>query len=108
MITVGMNYEVIKGKESVFEEKFARVLEVMAGADGHGVTRLYQDVFKGGSYLIVSEWHARDAFETFIHSEIFHKVTQWGKDHILTARPEHKVYGGDENLSASGAACPAN
>ena len=35
MITVGMNYHVIEGKQSDFEEKFAAVISALNAADGH-------------------------------------------------------------------------
>jgi len=93
MITVGMNYEIIKGKEQAFVDKFTRVIEVMSKTEGHKMTNLYQDVYKNSFYLIVSEWDSRPAFDNFTHSDAFHKVTQWGKDHILAGRPKHEVYG---------------
>jgi heme-degrading monooxygenase HmoA len=35
MITVGMNYHVIEGKQQDFEEKFAAVVAALQAADGH-------------------------------------------------------------------------
>ena len=68
MITVGMNYEVIEGKEQEFESVFAKVLEVMKGMEGHGESHLYKDVADLNSYLIVSEWTSEKAFDDFIAS----------------------------------------
>ena len=36
MITVGMNYHVIEGKQTDFEEKFAAVIEALCAADVYG------------------------------------------------------------------------
>ena len=92
MITVGMNYEVREGKDQPFEKKFALVLEAMEGSEGHVRTQLYKDVFKDRSYLVVSEWSQQPAFDAFVKSEAFEKVTDWGQANILAARPAHKVY----------------
>ena len=35
MITVGMNYHVIEGKQGDFEEKFAGVVDALKAAEGH-------------------------------------------------------------------------
>jgi len=87
-----MNYNVIPGKESLFEEKFASVIDALEAATGHTESSLYKDVSKPQSYLIISEWSDQEAFMTFIHSEDFRAVTNWGKEEILAGRPAHKVY----------------
>ncbi len=92
MVTIGMNYEVIPGKEKAFESAFAKVLTVMNGMPGHEKSHLYKDVHKLTSYLIVSEWSQKEAFSKFIQSEQFAQVTNWGKEQILAGRPSHKVY----------------
>ena len=92
MITVGMNYQVIDGKQSLFEDKFAAVLEVLRGAAGHVESSLYRDVHDPSSYLITSEWDDEPAFGSFIKSAAFREVTNWGKEQILADRPRHKVY----------------
>ena len=94
MITVGMNYEVREGKAPAFEKKFALVMDVMAQMPGHRRTRLHRDVFQRRSYLIVSEWETREAFDEFVASAAFAKVTRWGRDNILATRPRHEVYEG--------------
>ena len=93
MITVGMHYDVLPGKEKEFETGFHSVLEHLKTVTGHVDSHLYQDVFSAGSYLIVSEWAGREHFEAFIHSDAFKKVVGWGKAEILRGRPRHKVYG---------------
>ena len=92
MVTIGMNYEVLEGKEEVFEKAFARVLTSLEGAAGHESSRLYRDVQRQRSYAIHSTWSDEERFQAFIASEQFAKVTDWGKEQILAARPEHVVY----------------
>lgn len=92
MITIGMNYKVIPGKGEAFEKMFNKVLVVMNDMGGHSKSFLYKDVNDGQSYLIASEWDSKDAFDTFMGSEEFRKVADWGKESILAGRPEHKVY----------------
>lgn len=92
MVTVGMNYRVIEGKQPEFEAKFAAVLAALDKADGHSVSTLWRDVSDGASYLITSEWSSESAFVEFIHSQAFRDVTNWGKEQILAGRPQHKIY----------------
>jgi len=93
MITVGMNYEILEGKETIFEKAFANVLEAMKTMEGHQRSFLYKDVNKSRSYLIISEWSDRNAFDAFIRSDRFAKVVNWGKEQILASRPRHQIYG---------------
>ena len=92
MITVGMNYHVLPGKQAAFEEKFAAVIGALRAADGHTSSTLWKDVSDDASYLITSEWSDENAFKTFISSDAFRTVTTWGKEQILSGRPQHKVY----------------
>lgn len=92
MITVGMNYHVIEGKQQDFEQKFAAVIEALNAAEGHSSSTLWKDVSDGASYLITSEWSDEQAFTDFIHSQAFRDVTSWGKEQILSDRPRHKIY----------------
>ena len=92
MVTIGMNYKVLAGKEETFEKACTGVIEAMNGIDGHKESFLYRDVNDGQSYLIASEWNSEDAFNTFCQSDKFKQVTNWGKESILAARPSHKVY----------------
>ncbi|WP_254508575.1 antibiotic biosynthesis monooxygenase family protein [Anatilimnocola floriformis] len=92
MITVGMNYHVLPGKQSDFENKFAAVLDALRKAEGHTNSTLWKDVSDDASYLITSEWSDEQAFVTFIHSAAFKEVTTWGKEQILSGRPQHKIY----------------
>lgn len=93
MITIGMNYQVIEGKNQAFEERCKVVIKSLESAEGHKRSNLYNDVQDRASYLIVSEWDDSDAFDTFIKSEAFRKVTSWGSDKILSGRPSHTRYG---------------
>lgn len=92
MITVGMNYNVIEGRQADFEERFAAVIEALQSAEGHSSSTLWKDVSNEASYLITSEWSDEQAFHDFIHSQAFKDVTTWGKEQILADRPQHKIY----------------
>jgi len=92
MITVGMNYRVIEGKQTDFEEKFAAVIDALRAAKGHSSSTLWKDVSDNASYLITSEWSEEQAFLDFIHSQAFKDVTSWGSEQILSGRPQHKIY----------------
>ena len=88
-----MNYRVREGKEQVFENAFASVLDAMRGVEGHAESHLYREVSDGSrSYLIVSRWTSEDAFRGFVRSERFAKVTNWGSEHILDGPPRHTTY----------------
>lgn len=92
MITVGMNYHVISGKQHEFEAKFAAVIGALKVAQGHTSSTLWKDVGDDASYLITSEWSDEQAFREFIQSQAFKDVTNWGKEQILSDRPQHKIY----------------
>ena len=92
MITVGMDYHVIPGKQRDFEQKFDAVLGALRGAPGHTDSKLFKDVHDDCAYLIISEWSDEQAFGDFIRSQGFRDVTNWGKEQILSDRPRHKVY----------------
>lgn len=92
MVTIGMNYEILEGKDQPFEKMFAKVIEIMNQTAGHQVTHLYRDVWKARSYLIVSEWDSREQFDAFLASDAFKKTAAWGKESILASRPAHNVY----------------
>lgn len=92
MVTVGMNYKIIEGKGELFESVFKKVLGIMNEMEGHSESHLYNDVSDHCSYLIVSEWSDRAAFEAFIASDRFKGVVTWGKEEVLSARPKHEVY----------------
>ena len=93
MVTIGMNYQVLPGKEQIFEDACANVVQTMQGIDGHADSELFKSVSsKTPAYLIVSRWESEDAFDGFIASDAFKKVTNWGKENILARRPEHTTY----------------
>lgn len=93
MVTIGMNYSVREGKEKVFEDACARVIQTMGGLDGHSESKLFREVGAGGRhYLIVSVWSSEQAFRDFVASDAFKKVTNWGAENILEGRPSHTVY----------------
>jgi len=35
MVTIGMNYKMIPGKEKIFEDAFSKVIDVMNEMEGH-------------------------------------------------------------------------
>jgi len=62
----------------------------------HQDSHLYRDVHGSCSFLIISQWSRKQAFDDFIASPTFAKVASWGKERILADRPRHQVYGADE------------
>lgn len=87
-----MNYFVRPGKEQVFEDACARVVEVMSEIDGHDQSQIYRRVGEEPVYLIVSRWESEDAFRAFVASDQFRKVTDWGRENILSGPPRHSTY----------------
>lgn len=92
MITIGMNYHVIPGKESQFQSSFEGVANALSKAEGHKDSKLYTDCKEPNKFLIISEWQDKDAFKVFVTSEAFKSVTNWGASEILMGRPTHTVY----------------
>ncbi len=98
MITVGMNYEVIEGKQEAFESMFRKVLQVMGKMEGHGESHLFVNVDRRASYVVLSQWTSDEAFNAFIKSDQFKQVTTWGKEKVLSGRPTHEVFGRAEKV----------
>ena len=92
MVTIGMNYKVLPGKNEEFVGNFRAVLAAINDAEGHDESHLFQDVDDPDSYLIVSNWSELEAFQSFIQSQAFKDVTSFAKENILAERPKHKVY----------------
>ena len=94
MVTIGMNYRVLDGKEEQFEGACNKVLAVMSDAKGHDNSQIFRRVDRGqtSEYLIVSRWSDEEAFNDFIASDTFKKVTSWGLSNILAGRPSHTTY----------------
>ena len=92
MITVGMHYDVLPGKEKAFEDGFASIEKALQGATGHTMSRLYRDVAKPRSYLIYSEWSSMPEFQKFMASPEFRAAVNWGKEEILEGRPRHQIW----------------
>ena len=104
MVTIGMNYDVITGKEEVFEAACDNVLEAMAGMDGHDESEIYRRVEADAPpYLLLSRWSSEEAFHAFVASDAFKKVTNWGKEYILRGRPQHTTYRQNDDGSVSSA-----
>ena len=96
MITVGMDYKIVPGKDEEFLAVFKKVVGLMAEMPGHATTHIYRDVEAEHDYLIVSEWTDQTAFEAFIASDRFKNVATWGKENVLRDRPKHEIYGTEE------------
>ncbi len=92
MVTIGMNYRVLPGKEQAFENAFRKVIQALADVKGHTESRMFHEVDDANHYVILSKWNDRGAFDAFIASDTFRKVANWGKEEILAARPEHTYY----------------
>ncbi|MCP5059388.1 MAG: antibiotic biosynthesis monooxygenase [bacterium] len=94
MVTIGMNYFVLPGKEKIFEGACANVLGALRNASGHDESKIFRNVEAGEpEYLIVSRWSDEKDFQEFCSSDAFRKVTNWGKENILSGRPSHTTYG---------------
>jgi heme-degrading monooxygenase HmoA len=98
MVTVGMYYDVIAGKDALFRAKFQEVLACLEVIPGHTRSFLYQRVDDPGSYAILSEWESRQAFLDFVRSDVFRQVTSWGREQVLRRAPQHKIYPSAEEL----------
>ena len=94
MVTIGMNYRVLEGREEVFEAACKKVLGVMDEAEGHADSQIFRrvDGDEHAEYLIVSRWTDEEAFNGFIGSDGFKKVTSWGLTNVLAGRPSHTTY----------------
>jgi len=92
MVTVGMNYKVLPGKEQTFENAFRKVIHAMKAIGGHTATNMYRHIDDPQQYVILSEWSDRAAFESFIASETFRNIANWGRENILAGRPSHTYY----------------
>ncbi len=100
MVTVGLYYNVRAGQEQVFEDTVDGVMNLLAQNTGHVASHLYRDVKNPRSYAIISEWSSNQAFTEFVRSEIFKRVTEFGKTEVLEKRPHHKVYGTERELNS--------
>lgn len=97
MVTLGMSYRVVPGREEKFERVFDAVVDQLAAVEGHVRTRLFRacdgaSPEEGAEYLIQSEWRDRRSFDAFLDSSVFARVTAWGGREILRDRPEHAIY----------------
>lgn len=92
MVTIGMNYKVLPDKEEIFESAFRKVIHAMASIEGHTSSKLYRDIDDAQTYVILSEWSDKAAFDAFIASDTFRNVANWGKEQILAGRPAHTYY----------------
>lgn len=102
MITVGLYYDVFPEKADLFEAKFRDVLAALSESPGHKSSDLFHKVDDPYSYAILSEWDDLAAFQSFIHSDAFRAVTQWGREQVLRNAPRHKVYPRADDLGRPG------
>ena len=98
MVTVGLYYEVLPGKEKIFEDSVDGVMQALSSNAGHVKSHLFRDVKQPRSYAIISEWNSQDDFVAFVRSDVFRQVTNFGKAEVLAQRPQHKVYGHERDL----------
>ena len=61
MVTIGMNYEVLEGKEAVLENAFTNVVHAMRKIKAHEQSSLYKDVHNLRRYLIISKTSPKQA-----------------------------------------------
>ncbi len=108
MITVGMNYNIIPGKDDEFIAVFTKVMKIMKDMAGHGETHLYRNVYSEHDYLIISEWTDEAAFTAFIESDRFKNDTDWGQKNVLATQPKHEIYGGGQTGQPSSEPCPVH
>lgn len=92
MVTIGMNYRVLPGKEHHFEGVCLAVIRSMEGTPGHLRSSVFRDVADGQRYLILSEWGDKAGFEAFIRSPTFRHVVDWGRDRVLAEPPRHDYF----------------
>ena len=92
MVTVGMDYDVVPGREGDFEALWSQVLGRMEETEGHVRSRLFRDVQRAHAYMILSEWTDAEAFTAFTRSSVFRGVTELGARDLLAGPPRHKVF----------------
>lgn len=93
MITIGMNYDVVPGKENQFVNAFEAIANALKNAPGHETSTLYREQGRENRFLILSQWSDELSFSDFVTSAAFRKVVDWGSKQILIGRPMHTVYG---------------
>lgn len=91
MLTVGLYYDVVPGRETDFEEYFKMVAAQLEKVEGYVSALLYKRVDAPNSYLIYSEWKSRESFDAFIRSREFSGAKEGGSG-MLQGRPSHKIY----------------
>lgn len=91
MVTLGMDYHVLPGREEEFERLWADVTAALACQPGHVVSRLFREVQRPGTYLVWSEWSDREALARFTHSQEFRAVTALGRAELLASPPRHRI-----------------
>lgn len=93
VVTVGMDYDVLPGREGEFEALWTEVVGRLAETPGHQRSRLFREVGRPHTYLILSEWSDQTAFTAFTQSLAFRAVIQRGAAELLAGPPRHRVFG---------------
>lgn len=86
--TVGMFYRTRPGERGVFTDRFAKVVELLEGMDGHVATDLFTNVEDADDMFVRSRWDRRDAAMAFFRSDAFKETVDWGRE-VLAERPRH-------------------
>ena len=86
MITVGMNYHVIEGKQASFEAAFNKVIAALEAAPGHDNSQLYVDVNDRQSYCIISQWNDEAA-----RKQLLKLFEAWGAMDPATVAARRKL-----------------
>lgn len=86
--TVGMFYRTRPGERDVFTDRFAKVVELLEGMDGHVATELFANVEDGDDMFVRSRWEGRADALAFFRSDAFKETVEWGRE-VLAERPRH-------------------
>ena len=88
---IAMNrFQIAPGQEDAFEEAWRRRESHLDGVPGF----LSFWLLRGpeGDFISCSRWESEAAFNAFVASDAFKKVTSWGKQNILAGPPRHTTY----------------
>jgi heme-degrading monooxygenase HmoA len=91
MIVVMNRITVAKGREAEFEKTFEqrdRAVDSMSGFLDLEVLRPAE----GSTYVVMSRWKSREAFDEWTKSEAFHAAHKKQSPDIAAARPTLEIY----------------
>ena len=92
MITVGMTFKIVLGKEEQFEDAYKKILNVLNHAEGHSGSRLYRDSEDPSTFLLMSEWLDQRAFDICIDSKQYREAVDWNREQILAGKIHHRIF----------------